>query len=624
MRLTTRLIEGEFPNYRQLIPSSYPNRLTVGREPLLDAVRRVKLLAREATPVRMALRADGLELTAITQDVGQAHEDLDAKYEGAEMVVAFNPEYLIDGVEAIAGDEVVARDPRRPQAGRAPVDRGHRLPVPAHAGPGLLTRRATSEVRVDALWLTDFRNYAHGRARPGPRPDRRAGRQRRGQDQPARGHRLPGHPARRSGARRRGARPGRGATQAVVRAEVATRRAGTLLDRGRAAPTGRDRVMVNRQPLRRARDLLGALRVSVFSPDDLGWSRAARPSAAGSSTTRWWPCAPATTPSARDLDRVLRQRNALLKQSGGRLTPEIATTLDVWDAKLVGRRRGAWPDARAAWSPSLEPAVAEAYAPGRPTGRRGRAVRTTPRGGGDGPGRRRWRRPATTTCAGACAWSAPTATTWRSRIGGLPARTHASQGEQRSLALALRLAAHRLVTEVARDAAVLLLDDVFSELDPAAAAASLAPPARRPGPAHHRRPPPRGADPELVVTGRRPAETAGEATVASAARARRPAGPARSPSRSTAWRAHLGAPAARPSSTVLAGWAEVVGEHAGRPLPGRVALRDGTLAVARRRARPGRPSCGGSEAELSPSRLGRRRRRRRRCTRMRGPRSAPR
>ena len=105
-RVSTRLIEGEFPNYRQLIPSSYPNRLTVGREALLDAVRRVRLLAREATPVRLHLGGDGLELSAITQDVGQAHEDLDAKYEGTEMVIAFNPEYLADGVEAISGDEV--------------------------------------------------------------------------------------------------------------------------------------------------------------------------------------------------------------------------------------------------------------------------------------------------------------------------------------------------------------------------------------------------------------------------------------------------------------------------------------------------------------------------------------
>jgi len=107
VRVTTRLIEGEFPNYRQLVPSGYPNRLVVGKEALLDAVRRVKLLAREATPIRMALRPDGVELTAVTHDVGQAREDLDAKYEGTEMTVAFNPEFLIDGVEATPGDEVV-------------------------------------------------------------------------------------------------------------------------------------------------------------------------------------------------------------------------------------------------------------------------------------------------------------------------------------------------------------------------------------------------------------------------------------------------------------------------------------------------------------------------------------
>lgn len=105
--LTTRLIEGEFPNYRSLIPSNYPNRLTVGREALLDAVRRVKLLARDATtPVRIALRATGIELTVITVDWGTATEDVDAKYEGAEMTVAFNPTYLIEGVEAVTGDEV--------------------------------------------------------------------------------------------------------------------------------------------------------------------------------------------------------------------------------------------------------------------------------------------------------------------------------------------------------------------------------------------------------------------------------------------------------------------------------------------------------------------------------------
>jgi DNA polymerase-3 subunit beta len=107
VRLTTRLIEGDFPNYRQLIPKDYPNSLIVGRDAFLDAVRRVKLMVRDPnTPVRIAMRSDGIELTVITQDWGQATEEVDAKYEGAEMVVAFNPNYLIEGVEAITSDEV--------------------------------------------------------------------------------------------------------------------------------------------------------------------------------------------------------------------------------------------------------------------------------------------------------------------------------------------------------------------------------------------------------------------------------------------------------------------------------------------------------------------------------------
>ena len=105
-RLSTRLIEGEFPNYRGLIPANQPNTLTVGRLALIDALRRVKLLAREGTPVRMTFTSDGVELVAITQDVGQATEQLDAKYEGAELTVAFNPEFLLDGLEVTPGDEV--------------------------------------------------------------------------------------------------------------------------------------------------------------------------------------------------------------------------------------------------------------------------------------------------------------------------------------------------------------------------------------------------------------------------------------------------------------------------------------------------------------------------------------
>jgi DNA polymerase III subunit beta len=116
VRVQTRLIDGEFPPYRNLIPKNHPNRLSVGRETLLDAVRRVRLLARESTPIRLAQKADGLELLAITQDVGQAHESVDATYEGTELTVAFNPDYLISGLEATNADEVVLEslDARNP------------------------------------------------------------------------------------------------------------------------------------------------------------------------------------------------------------------------------------------------------------------------------------------------------------------------------------------------------------------------------------------------------------------------------------------------------------------------------------------------------------------------------
>ena len=105
--LITRLISGDFPNYRNLIPKARSASLTVGREALLDAVKRVKVVARDpSNPVKLDMSADGLKLTASAQDVGTALEELDVKYEGAELTVAFNPDYLIAGLEAADGDEV--------------------------------------------------------------------------------------------------------------------------------------------------------------------------------------------------------------------------------------------------------------------------------------------------------------------------------------------------------------------------------------------------------------------------------------------------------------------------------------------------------------------------------------
>ncbi|HXQ90047.1 MAG TPA: DNA polymerase III subunit beta [Acidimicrobiales bacterium] len=123
VRLTTRLLDGRFPDYRQLIPPGYPNQLRVGKEALIDALRRVRLLVRDnTTPVRLSMRSGSVELTVVSQEVGHASEDVDADYEGEELTVAFNPSYLIDGVEAVLGDEVVLEtvDATKPATVRAP------------------------------------------------------------------------------------------------------------------------------------------------------------------------------------------------------------------------------------------------------------------------------------------------------------------------------------------------------------------------------------------------------------------------------------------------------------------------------------------------------------------------
>ena len=95
--------------------------LTVGRDALLEALRRVKILAQDATPVRLTLGGETLVLTAITQDVGNASEEIDATYEGAEMTVAFNPDYLAAGIDAADAEEITLStiDPMKPAVIRA-------------------------------------------------------------------------------------------------------------------------------------------------------------------------------------------------------------------------------------------------------------------------------------------------------------------------------------------------------------------------------------------------------------------------------------------------------------------------------------------------------------------------
>jgi DNA polymerase-3 subunit beta len=114
--LTARLVEGTFPNYRQLIPESYPNRLVVSRDALLEALDRASLVAEDHIPVRMQLVEGGAEISVTRQDVGGETEYVEGTYTGEEMTIAFNSRYLNDGVGAVEDEEVVldVLDPLKP------------------------------------------------------------------------------------------------------------------------------------------------------------------------------------------------------------------------------------------------------------------------------------------------------------------------------------------------------------------------------------------------------------------------------------------------------------------------------------------------------------------------------
>ena len=122
VQISTRLLEGRYPDYKQLIPDHYPNRLHLGKESFLAALRRVQLLVRDnTTPVRLSMRGGGVDLSVQSQDVGDATEAVDGDFTGEDLVIAFNPAYLIDGVEAVAGDEVIVETA---DASRAATVRG--------------------------------------------------------------------------------------------------------------------------------------------------------------------------------------------------------------------------------------------------------------------------------------------------------------------------------------------------------------------------------------------------------------------------------------------------------------------------------------------------------------------
>jgi DNA polymerase-3 subunit beta len=128
VRILTRVLDQEFPPYDPLIPRGNPNRLVVNRELMIDAVRRLRLMAREVTsPLRLALQDGLVQLSVVAPEVGQAVEEIEAVYEGTSFTIAFNPTYLLDGLDAVAAEEVVLEmlDVSKPALLRASSDESY-------------------------------------------------------------------------------------------------------------------------------------------------------------------------------------------------------------------------------------------------------------------------------------------------------------------------------------------------------------------------------------------------------------------------------------------------------------------------------------------------------------------
>jgi DNA polymerase-3 subunit beta len=114
--LNTRLIDGQFPNFRQLLPESFEHDVRLPRGELLEVTRRVSQLAQRNAPLRLSFSSGQLTVSASTPDVGDAEEAMPASFEGEPLEIGFNPEFLRDGIESMEGDELLLRliSPLRP------------------------------------------------------------------------------------------------------------------------------------------------------------------------------------------------------------------------------------------------------------------------------------------------------------------------------------------------------------------------------------------------------------------------------------------------------------------------------------------------------------------------------
>lgn len=258
-----------------------------------------------------------------------------------------------------------------------------------------------------------------------------------------------------------------GSERAFLRAET-TVGGRTLTIEAELARRGPARTFVNRQRVHRRSDLHEALRTTLFTPEAIQVVRGAPAERRRFLDETLAVVDPKDARHSEEVERILRQRAALLRGGRGRRnSPEVTATLDVWDTRLAAEGT-ALADARAALVVDLAPLTESHYR--RLAGSGTRVVLEY---------RRSWTGSLGTALTEARPVDLERGT---SSVGphrdeldltldDLPGRSHASQGEQRTLALALELAAHQLATERLGTAPVLLLDDVFSELDPPRAAA---------------------------------------------------------------------------------------------------------------------------------------------------------
>src|SRR5213595_2851362 len=114
--LTTRRIDGQFPNYKQLLPETFEHELTLPRNELLDVVRRVGVMVQRTSPIQLRFAEGELRVLARTQDVGEAQETMPVQYTGETLEIGFNAEFLREGIESIAADELQLKliSPLRP------------------------------------------------------------------------------------------------------------------------------------------------------------------------------------------------------------------------------------------------------------------------------------------------------------------------------------------------------------------------------------------------------------------------------------------------------------------------------------------------------------------------------